>query len=51
MQTEAVFECIADRISLELEKAPSSIYIAVTWFINKKSFNVMLQKAQQSVIV
>ncbi|MGP5793837.1 hypothetical protein ACTXP0_12485 [Psychrobacter celer] len=46
MQTEAVFECIADRISLELEQAQSSIYIAVTWFTNKKLFNGMQQRAQ-----
>ena len=46
MQTEAVFECIADRISLELEKAQGSIYIAVAWFANKKIFNGMQQRAQ-----
>lgn len=51
MQTEAVFECIADRISLELKTAQSSIYIAVAWFTNQKLFNVMLQKAQQGVTV
>ena len=51
MQTEAIFECIADRISLELEKAQSSIYIAVAWFTNQNLFNVMLQKAQQGVTV
>lgn len=51
MQTEAIFECIADRISFELEKAQSSIYIAVDWFTNKNLFDVMLQKAQQGVTV
>ena len=51
MQTEAIFESIADRISLELEKAQSSIYIAVAWFTNQNLFNVMLQKAQQGVTV
>ncbi|MEC5210866.1 uncharacterized protein involved in tolerance to divalent cations [Psychrobacter sp. PL15] len=51
MQTEAIFECIADRISLELEKAQSSIYIAVAWFTNQNLFNVMLQKSQQGVTV
>lgn len=51
MQTEAIFECIADRISLELEKAQSSIYIAVAWLTNQNLFNLMLQKAQQGVTV
>ena len=46
MQTEAIFECIADRISVELEKAQSSIYITVAWFTNKKPFNGMQQRAQ-----
>jgi len=47
MQTEA----IADHISLELEKAQSSIYIAVAWFTNKNLFNVTLQKVQQGITV
>lgn len=51
MQTEAIFEDIADRISLELEKAQGSIYIAVAWFTNKNLFDVMLKKAQQGVTV
>lgn len=51
MQTEAIFECIADRILLELEKAQSNIYIAVAWFTNKNLFDVMLQKAQQGINV
>ena len=51
MQTEAVFEFIADHIILELEKAQSSIYIAVGWITNQKLFNVMQQKAQQGITV
>ncbi|MGP5216467.1 phospholipase D-like domain-containing protein [Psychrobacter celer] len=51
MQTEAIFEDIAARISLELEQAQSSIYIAVAWFTNQNLFNVMLQKAQQGITV
>ncbi|MGP5011805.1 hypothetical protein ACTXIR_12925 [Psychrobacter glacincola] len=51
MQTEAIFEDIAERISLELEKAQSSVYIAVAWFTNQNLFNVMLQKAQQGITV
>lgn len=46
MQTEAIFEDIAERISLEVEKAQISIYIAVAWFTNKKLFNGMQQRAQ-----
>lgn len=51
MQTEAIFDGIADRIYLEIEKAQSSIYIAVAWFTNQNLFNIMLQKAQQGVTV
>ena len=32
MQTEAVFDNIAERIQEELEKAQKSIFIAVAWF-------------------
>lgn len=51
MQTEAVFESIADRISIELEQAESSIYIAVAWLTNRKLFNILLEKAQQGITV
>ena len=51
MQTKAISKSIADRILLELEKAQSSIYIAVAWFTNQNLFNVMLQKAQQGITV
>src|ERR1035437_4447838 len=44
MQSEAVFENIADRILLEIDKAKSSIYIAVAWFTNKNIFNKLLEK-------
>ena len=50
MQTEAVFESIADHISIELEQAESSIYIAVAWLTNRKLFNILLEKAQQGII-
>ena len=39
MQTEALFEGIAERIGLELEQAEHSIYIAVAWFTNKLIFD------------
>jgi len=51
VQTEAVFESIADRISIELEQAESSIYIAVAWLTNRKLFNILLEKAQQGITV
>ena len=51
MQTEAVFESIADHISIELEQAESSIYIAVAWLTNRKLFNILLEKAQQGITV
>lgn len=38
MHTEAVFEDIAKRIEKELNKAESSIIIAVAWFTNKNLF-------------
>jgi hypothetical protein len=51
VQTEAVFESIADHISIELEQAESSIYIAVAWLTNRKLFNILLEKAQQGITV
>lgn len=38
MHTEAIFEDIAKRIETELNKAQSSIVIAVAWFTNKNLF-------------
>lgn len=51
MQTEAIFDSIADRIHLELEQASNSIYIAVAWLTNRNLFNVLLKKAQQGITV
>lgn len=51
MQTEALFEGIADRIGLELEKAENTIYIAVAWFTNRTLFNALVEKAQQGITV
>ena len=45
MQTEAVFENIAERIVSEIEKAQNSIFIAVAWFTNRNIFNVLQRKA------
>lgn len=47
MQTEAVFENIADRIQLEIQKAQKSIFIAVAWFTNNNLFNQLLKKAEK----
>lgn len=46
MQTEAVFENIAERIEQEIGKAQKSIFIAVAWFTNKNLFNELLKKAR-----
>lgn len=51
MQTEALFENIADRIEQELTQADQSIYIAVAWFTNPRLFNTLLDKAKQGITV
>lgn len=51
MHTEAVFEDIANHIEKELEKANSSIVIAVAWFTNRNLFDTLLQKAKQGCTV
>jgi phosphatidylserine/phosphatidylglycerophosphate/cardiolipin synthase-like enzyme len=51
MQTEAVFEEIANRIQQEISKAKKSIFIAVAWFTNKNLFNELLIKARNGCSV
>ena len=51
MQTEALFENIADRIEQELTQAEQSIYIAVAWFTNPRLFDLLLTKAKQGITV
>lgn len=51
MQTEALFENIADRIEQELTQAEQTIYIAVAWFTNPRLFNTLLDKAKQGITV
>jgi len=51
MQTEAVFENIADRIKLEISKTQKSIFIAVAWFTNKIIFNELVNKARSGCTV
>ncbi|OOG76128.1 phospholipase D-like domain-containing protein, partial [Algoriphagus sp. A40] len=46
MQTEAVFENIANRIISEISLAKKSIYIAVAWFTNQRIFNILIKKAE-----
>jgi len=47
MQTEAIFENIADRISAEIRKAQKSVVIAVAWFTNKNLFHELIEKAKE----
>ena len=51
MQTEAVFENIAERIQQEIKKAQSSIYIAVAWFTNQTLFDELVKKANDGCSV
>ena len=51
MQTEAVFENIAERIQQEIKRAKSSIYIAVAWFTNQTVFDELLKKAKDGCSV
>jgi hypothetical protein len=51
MQTEAVFENIAERIQKEISKAQKSIFIAVAWFTNKTLFDELLNKAKNGCTV
>ncbi|MDY3528711.1 phospholipase D-like domain-containing protein [Riemerella anatipestifer] len=51
MQTEAVFENIAERIQQEIGKAQKSIFIAVAWFTNKNIFNELVNKARNGCTV
>ena len=46
MQTEAIFENIAERIITEIQEANNSIYIAVAWFTNKTIFEQLVHKAK-----
>ena len=51
MQTEAIFENIANRITEEIQTANKSIYIAVAWFTNKSIYEQLLLKAKQGCSV
>jgi hypothetical protein len=51
MQTEAVFDHIAERIHQEISKAKKSVFIAVAWFTNKNLFNELIKKASNGCTV
>lgn len=51
MQTEVLFERIAERIHNELNQANHSIYVAVAWFTRHDLFDVLMAKANQGVKV
>ena len=51
MQTEAVFENIAERIQKEISDANKSIYIAVAWFTNKNLFNELVNKSKEGCVI
>lgn len=51
MQTEAVFENIADRIQQEIGRAQKSVFIAVAWFTNKNLFNELLNKVKSGCTI
>jgi hypothetical protein len=46
MQTEAVFENIANHIKSEISKAQKSVFIADAWFDNKDLFKELIKKAK-----
>jgi hypothetical protein len=46
MQTEAVFENIANHIKMEISKAQQSVFIADAWFDNKDLFKELIKKAK-----
>lgn len=46
MQSEAVFDNIANRIQSEIRNAQKSVFIAVSWFTNKDLFNELIEKAK-----
>jgi hypothetical protein len=51
VQTEAVFENIAERIQQEISKAQKSIFIAVAWFTNRNLFNELVDKAKNGCTI
>jgi hypothetical protein len=51
METQALFENIAENIQQEIRKAERTIFIAVSWFTNKNIFDELVAKANEGCIV
>jgi len=51
METQAIFENIADNIKQEIRKADRTIFIAVAWFTNKNIFDELVIKANEGCFV
>jgi hypothetical protein len=51
METQALFENIAENIQQEIRKAERTIFIAVAWFTNKNIFDELVAKANEGCIV
>lgn len=51
METQAYFTNIRSHISAELNKASSSIYVAVAWFTDQKLFSILCDKAKAGLDV
>jgi len=51
METQAIFENIAENIQQEIKKAERTIFIAVAWFTNKTIFDELVAKAYEGCSV
>lgn len=51
MQTQALFENIAERIGEEIDQAEQTIYVAVAWLTNHILFEKLVNKATSGVVV
>jgi len=51
MQTEAIFENIAERIQQEIRQAKKTVFVAVTWFTNKVLFQELVNKSRDGCAI
>ncbi len=51
MQTEALFENIADHIAREIHQAQHAVFVAVAWFTNRALLDALVQKAEAGCAV
>ncbi len=51
METQALFENIAESVKREIKKAKGTIFIAVAWFTNKNIFDELVAKANEGCTV